>query len=166
MNMQPAPAFVLNNQNGEARSLDNYHGRWLVLYFYPRDNTSGCTREASDFTDSLDDFEKLGCTVVGVSPDTVATHQKFIDKYNLGIELLSDPEKQIIKAYGAWGEKTLYGKKTEGLIRSTFLINPEGLIAYSWHAVKVRIKKAGGETKHTDTVRQKLAELKNNLPHN
>ena len=159
MNIQLAPDFVLHNQNGEIRSLDHYHGRWLVLYFYPRDNTSGCTREASDFTDALHDFEKLGCTVVGISPDAVATHQRFIDKYNLGIELLSDPEKQAIKAFGAWGEKTLYGKKTDGLIRSTFLINPAGLIVHSWHAVKVRVKKAGGETKHSDSVRLKLVEL-------
>ena len=159
MHMLPAPNFVLKNQNGESRSLDNYCGRWLVLYFYPRDNTSGCTREASDFTEGRGDFEKLGCTVVGVSPDAIATHHNFFSKYNLGIELLSDPEKLTIKTYGAWGEKTLYGKKSEGLIRSTFLINPEGLIAHSWHAVKVRVKKAGGETKHSDSVLQKLAEL-------
>lgn len=150
--------FKLKNQDDKEVTLKEYAGRWLVLYFYPKDSTPGCTNEACDFTDGLADFQNMGCDVAGVSADSVESHKKFIDKYNLKIELLSDPDMSVIKAYGAWGEKIMYGKKSEGLIRTTFLISPEGKIAEKWSSVKVRVKKASGEVKHADVVKQKLLE--------
>ena len=159
--MKLAPNFALPNQSGNIVERDSFLGHWLVLYFYPKDNTPGCTKEACDFTEGLADFEELSCKVVGISPDSPQSHRAFIDKYALGIELLSDADKAVAKAYGAWGEKTLYGKKSEGLIRSTFIINPLGQVAAEWKAVKVRVKKASGEVRHVDNVRDKLVELQN-----
>ena len=159
MNEKNAYDFKLKNQDGKEVSLKYYAGKWLVIYFYPKDSTPGCTNEACDFTDGLADFQNLGCHVIGISADSIESHKKFINKYNLKIELLSDPDRSVIKAYGAWGEKVMYGKKTEGVIRSTFLISPEGKIAEKWSGVKVREKKASGEVKHSDVVKQKLSEL-------
>ena len=154
-----APEFNLLNENDEQISLADFAGQWLVLYFYPKDDTPGCTKEACDFTDALDEFKGLNASVVGVSADSIQSHQKFIQKYRLGITLLSDPDKIVHKAYGAWGLKKNYGKEYEGTIRSTFIINPEGIIADKWSNVRVRSKLKDGESKHADRVREKLAEL-------
>jgi peroxiredoxin Q/BCP len=147
-----APAFKLPNHDGDVVGLDKWAGRWLVLYFYPRDDTPGCTVEACEFTASIKGFEKLDAVVVGVSPDTPASHVKFRAKHKLKVELLSDPEKKMLAAYGAWGMKTLYGRKFEGVIRSTVIVGPDGKVAHHWKAVK-----AAGHAGH---VAAKIAELK------
>ncbi len=154
-----APDFVLKDQDKNYVSLKNFKGKWIVLYFYPKDNTSGCTKEACDFTDQKIDYSNLNAEILGVSPDSVESHQKFIQKYNLGITLLSDTDKQVMKDYGAWGLKKNYGKEYEGVIRSTFLISPEQKIAAAWSNVRVRVKRKSGELKHVDIVKEKLAEL-------
>jgi peroxiredoxin Q/BCP len=132
-----APAFELENDAGERVSLGDFRGKWLVVYFYPRDNTPGCTREAQDFTKAVARLEKLGAAVVGVSKDSVKSHCTFRDKIRIKFPLLSDPELETHRAYGAWGTKTMYGKKVEGTIRSTFLVAPDGKLAKSWSSVKV-----------------------------
>jgi peroxiredoxin Q/BCP len=132
-----APKFQLDSDSGEPTSLDSFADKWLVLYFYPRDNTPGCTREAEAFTASLKQFAKLGAAVVGVSKDSVKSHCGFRDKVGIGFPLLSDPDLAAHRAYGAWGEKTMYGKKVEGTIRSTFLIAPDATVARAWRSVKV-----------------------------
>jgi len=147
-----APAFSAPDQDGKTVKLDEYQGRWLVLYFYPNDDTPGCTTEACDFTNGLKDFEKLDATVVGCSPNSLESHKKFIAKYKLKVRLLSDPEHKAMSAYGAWGEKVLYGKKSIGVIRSTAIIDPSGKVAHHWP----RVKAAG----HADQVREKLKELR------
>jgi peroxiredoxin Q/BCP len=154
-----APDFTLLNQDDEEVSLSDHSGEWLVLYFYPKDDTPGCTTEACDFTDELDDFVSLGSTVIGVSADSTASHRKFIKKHRIGIVLLSDPDKEVLKAYGAWGKKKNYGKEYEGTIRSTFIISPEGKIAAKWQNVKVRTKRKTGEVTHASVVREKINEL-------
>ena len=136
-----AQDFCLENQDDKEVSLKDNKGKWIVLYFYPKDNTSKCTKEACDFTESLKDYKKLNATVLGVSPDSTESHRRFIKKQNLGIPLLSDPDKKVHKAYGAWGMKKNYGKEYEGVIRSTFIISPEGKIAEAWSKVKVRVKR-------------------------
>ncbi len=123
---QKAPAFSLPDQDGKTVKLDEYKGRWLVLYFYPNDDTPGCTTEACDFTNGLKDFEKLDAVVVGCSPNSDESHRKFIAKYKLKVRLLSDPGHGVMEPYGAWGEKVLYGKKSIGVIRSTAIISPDG----------------------------------------
>ena len=148
---QKAPAFSLLNQNEKKNSLADYKGMWVVLYFYPKDDTPGCTTEACDFTSGLKGFEKLSATVLGVSPDSPESHRAFIAKFNLKITLLSDPDKKALTRYGAWGMKKMYGKEVEGVIRSTFIIDPEGRIAHVWYDVK-----ADG---HAEKVRERLAEL-------
>lgn len=154
-----APAFKLLNQDDKEVSLEDYAGKWLVLYFYPKDDTPGCTNEACDFTDGLADFSTIDAEVVGVSPDSTESHRKFIAKYNLGLTLLSDPDKEVLGAYGAWGTKKMYGKEVVGVIRSTFIIAPDGTIAAKWNNVKVRSKRKGEVIKHADLVREKLIEL-------
>lgn len=156
---QKAPGFTLMDQDENEVTLSDYEGMWLVLYFYPKDDTPGCTTEACDFTDGLGDFAAIDATVVGVSGDSPESHRKFIAKYNLGLTLLSDPDKTVHKTYGAWGLKKNYGKEYEGTIRSTIIISPDGLVAEQWHNVKVRSKRKGGEVKHADLVRERLAEL-------
>ena len=148
---QKAPAFSLSNQDEKKISLGDYEGMWVVLYFYPKDDTPGCTTEACDFTSGLKAFEKLNATVLGVSPDSPTSHRDFIAKQNLKIALLSDCEKKVLAKYGAWGTKKMYGKEVEGVIRSTFIIDPEGRVAHAWYGVK-----ADG---HVEKVREKLAEL-------
>lgn len=133
----PAPAFDLESDSGERVTLKDFVGKWLVLYFYPKDNTPGCTREAQDFAAAAKRLEKLGAKVVGVSRDTPKTHCGFKDKMSLRFTLLSNPGLVAHKAYGAWGTKTMYGKSVEGVIRSTFLIGPEGSIVRAWSGVKV-----------------------------
>jgi len=155
-----APGFTLLNQKDEKVSLSDFSGKWLVLYFYPKDDTPGCTTEACDFTDELDDFVSLQSTVIGISADSTDSHRKFIKKYRIGIVLLSDPDKEVLKAYGAWGLKKNYGKEYEGTIRSTFIISPDGTIAAKWSNVKVRSKRKSGEVTHASQVREKLIELR------
>ncbi|MFC2092325.1 thioredoxin-dependent thiol peroxidase [Bacteroidota bacterium] len=155
-----APDFKLKNQNDKVVLLKDYVGKWVVLYFYPKDNTPGCTKEACDFTDSLKNYEKLDAAVLGISPDSTESHRNFIKKYNLKIGLLSDPDKKIHKAYGAWGKKMNYGKEYEGVIRSTFIISPGGKIVEAWSKVKVRVKRKNGEVRHVDIVKERLEELR------
>ena len=154
-----APDFTLKNQGGEAVSLNSLVGKWIVLYFYPKDNTSGCTKEAIDFTGLQKDVEAAGAVILGVSPDSIERHRAFIAKNALGITLLSDPEKEVLKLCGAWGEKKNYGKVTEGVIRTTFIISPAGTVATFWQNVRVRVKRKSGEVRHAEIVLQKLQEL-------
>jgi thioredoxin-dependent peroxiredoxin len=131
-----APAFTLPDAEGNKTSLSSFAGKKVVVYFYPRDDTPGCTKEACQFNDALSQFEGLGVPVIGISPDKAASHVKFRDKYGLRFTLLSDPEHTVMAAYGAWGEKTMYGKVTTGVIRSTFLIDEKGKVARAWYHVK------------------------------
>lgn len=147
-----APAFTLKNQDDHETKLAGHAGKWVVLYFYPRDDTPGCTTEACDFTAGIGDFEKLDAVVLGCSPDSPESHRKFIAKHGLRVTLLSDPDHTVMKAYGAWGEKNLYGKVTEGVIRSTVLVDPEGRVAYHWKKVQAQ--------GHAEAVASKLAELR------
>jgi len=156
-----APIFKLLNQDDKIISTKDFTGKWIVLYFYPKDNTSGCTKEACDFTNSHKSYEKLNAVVLGISPDSTESHRNFIMKHSLKINLLSDPDKKVHKAYGAWGKKKNYGKEYEGVIRSTFIISPDGKVAEIWTNVKVRVKKKDGEVRHADIVRERLVELKN-----
>jgi peroxiredoxin Q/BCP len=132
-----APAFKLDADGGGAVSLKDFAGQKLVLYFYPKDDTSGCTKEAIEFTAALAQFKKAGTAVIGVSKDTVAAHDKFKSKHNLKVQLASDPDGDMIESYGAWVEKSMYGKKYMGIDRSTFLIGGDGVIAKVWRKVKV-----------------------------
>lgn len=131
-----APDFSLPDQSGKKHSLTDYRGRWVVLYFYPKDDTPGCTKEACNFRDEKGRLEELGAVVLGVSADDVQSHGKFHRKYDLNFPLLSDPDKTTIRAYGAWGKKVMYGKEYEGVFRYTYLIDPEGRVAKVWDKVK------------------------------
>ena len=131
-----APAFTLPDQDGNPVSLRDFAGAPVVVYFYPVDDTPGCTKEACQFNENLAAFSRSGATVVGISPDSPAKHVKFREKYGLQLPLLSDPGHEVMGAYGAWGEKTMYGKKTVGTIRSTFLVDGTGTIAKAWYGVK------------------------------
>jgi len=132
-----APEFCLPDGDKQEVCLRAYRGKWVVLYFYPRDNTSGCTREAVDFTNSLDALKNLGTEVLGVSPDSLASHKKFAEKHELRVKLLSDLDHKVMEDYGFWALR-MYGREGYGVIRSTFLIGPEGNIAHLWRSVKVR----------------------------
>ena len=123
-----APLFTLADQDGSNVSLSDFRGQKVVLYFYPKDNTPGCTREACSIRDNMPDFSRLNVKIFGVSRDSGESHRKFIEKQNLNFTLLSDPEHKVMEEYGAWGEKTLYGRKSMGVIRSTFVINEDGVI--------------------------------------
>jgi peroxiredoxin Q/BCP len=131
-----APAFALANQAGKTISLKDFSGERFVIYFYPADDTPGCTKEACQFNDNLKTFEKAGVAVLGISPDKAEKHVKFRTKYKLKFPLLTDSDKTVMEKYGAWGEKTLYGKKTVGTIRSTFLVGPNGKIQQAWYHVR------------------------------
>ncbi len=148
---QPAPDFSTPDQNDNSVSLNDFNGQWLVIYFYPKDDTPGCTTEAKDFTELQSEFSQLGAKIVGVSPDSGKAHCKFIDKHSLNITLLSDPEHQLIEAYGAWRLKKFMGKEYMGVARSTFLISPDKKIAYVWANVKAK--------GHAQAVLNKLQEL-------
>jgi peroxiredoxin Q/BCP len=132
-----APDFKLPGDDGSTVQLSKLKGRIVVVYFYPKDDTSGCTAEAKDFTCLADEFEKAGASVIGISPDGVASKQKFKKKYELQVVLAADEEKSTAEAYGVWVEKSMYGKKYMGVERSTFLIDKTGKVARSWRKVKV-----------------------------
>ena len=133
-----APDFKGINENGENMELSNFSGRKLILYFYPKDNTPGCTNEACDLRDNYNMWIEKGYDVIGISPDSESSHQKFISKHELPFHLISDPEKVIIKEYGAWGLKKLYGREYEGLLRTTFVISEEGIITNIFAKVKTK----------------------------
>jgi peroxiredoxin Q/BCP len=147
-----APGFCLPSQDGEEVCLESLRGRWVILYFYPKDNTKGCTLEAIDFTMNRERIEGMGATVLGVSPDSVESHRGFCDKHGLNVTLLSDPGHGVLEAYGVWQLKMMYGREFLGVVRSTFLVDPEGRIAHAWKRVKV--------ADHVEAVIEKLAELK------
>ncbi len=133
-----APAFTLESSDGGKVKLSDLAGKIVVLYFYPRDNTPGCTVEAQGFRDAAPALKKLGAVVLGVSKDSIASHCKFRDKYDLNFPLLSDPDGKTLEAYGAWGDKVMYGKKMKGIIRSTVLIDKAGKVARHWPKVSVK----------------------------
>jgi len=134
---QKAPAFSLPNQDGKIVSLSDYKGKKVVLYFYPKDDTSGCTKESCAFRDGIDEIHGSGAEALGVSGDSVESHMKFVKKYNLNFPLISDESKEMIRAYGVWKEKSLYGRKYMGIERTTFLIDEKGKISKIFHKVKV-----------------------------
>ncbi|NLE46845.1 MAG: peroxiredoxin [Sandaracinaceae bacterium] len=144
-------AFKLEASGGGTISLADLAGKWTILYFYPRDNTPGCTTEAHNFRDAQAEIEALGAEVYGISRDSIASHEKFIEKHGLNFRLLSDPDAKMIEAYGAFGEKVLYGKRSMGIIRSTVILDPDNKVAA--HFPKVRVKG------HVDAVIEKLREL-------
>ena len=148
---KPAPDFCLKDQQDRDIKLSDLRGNWVVLYFYPKDDTPGCTAEACEFTESLSDFDELDALVYGVSPDDTESHREFIDKFGLGVGLLSDPDHDVLLRYGAWGEKNLYGNITVGVLRSTTIVDPEGNVAH--HFKNVRAKG------HAAKVREKVREL-------
>jgi peroxiredoxin Q/BCP len=131
-----APKFSLPDQDGKKVSLADFAGRRVVVYFYPKDDTPGCTKEACQFNDNLARFRSAGVPVIGISPDKADSHAKFRAKHGLEFPLLSDPDHKVMERYGAWGEKTMYGKKTTGVIRSTFLIDEKGRVVRSWYNVR------------------------------
>lgn len=116
-------------------SLSDYKGQWLIVYFYPKDDTEGCTKEACSFRDRGEEFTKQGIAIVGISKDSVASHKKFEAKYHLNFPLLSDPDHTVISSYGAWGKKKLYGKEYEGILRNTYVVNPKGEIRKTYEKV-------------------------------
>ena len=132
----PAPDFTLPDQEGNLVSLSDYRGQKVVLYFYPRDNTPGCTRQACGYAAAQPDFSAAGAVVLGISKDSAASHQKFAAKYSLPFKLLSDPEHKVLEAYGVWQEKKLYGKVSMGVVRSSYLIDEEGIIRRALEKVK------------------------------
>lgn len=133
-----APEFVLPDQNNQEHRLSEYRGKWVVLYFYPKDNTPGCTKEACSFRDENSVLDSLNAVIIGISKDSVQSHEKFIRKFNLPFNLLSDVTGQVIETYGAWREKSMYGKTFMGIVRSTYLIDPSGKIAKIYPKVKVK----------------------------
>ncbi len=133
--MTQAPDFSLPDQDGKVHSLKQYRGKWVILYFYPKDDTPGCTKEACSFRDHIAEFQKLGVVILGVSKDSVASHKKFAEKYHLNFSLLSDEDKTVMKSYNAWGKKKFLGKEYDGTFRMTYLINPAGEIAKVYEKV-------------------------------
>ena len=146
-----APDFTAPTDGGDSVTLSNLQGKNVVLYFYPKDDTPGCTKQACGFRDDLPEFEKLDAVILGVSKDSVAKHDKFKAKYDLPFQLISDEDGQICEAYGAWQEKSMYGRKYMGIQRSTFLIGKDGKIKVIWPKVKVK--------NHIQEIREKLSEL-------
>ncbi len=143
-----APDFTLPDQNGEMHSLEDYRGQKVILYFYPKDNTAGCTKQACGFAERYPQIQEKGAVVLGVSKDSVKSHKNFEEKYTLPFTLLSDPEHKVLEMYGAWGEKKNYGKVSMGTIRTTYLIDEEGTII-----------KAMGKVKAADNPAQMLEAL-------
>ncbi len=147
---ESAPDFELSDAEGNIVRLSDSLGKWRVVYFYPKDNTPGCTKEACDFSERFADFEGLDAVVIGISTDSPESHRKFAAKHHLSITLLSDPEHEVIERYGAWQPKKMMGREFFGTVRSTFLVCPRGRVAHIWPAVKVR--------GHADEVRKVLSE--------
>jgi len=147
-----APQFCLPDKDKKEVCLNNFKGKYVILYFYPKDNSPGCTTEAIGFTGILPELEKLDAVVIGVSPDSPESHAKFIEKKKLKVTLLSDLDKEVLKAYGKWGKKKFRGKEYIGVTRSTFLIDPEGKIAHIWPKVSVK--------GHPEEVQNILTDLK------
>jgi len=147
-----APTFVLNDENGTPHALEDYRGEPLVLYFYPKDDTSGCTTEACNFRDDYSAYQEKNVTIVGVSADDEKSHTKFIEKYSLPFTLLADTEKEVVNLYGVWGKKKMYGREYDGIFRTTFLIDAEGKIAKVFENVK--------PADHSKEVLEALAALK------
>jgi|SRR3990167_4227257 len=131
-----APEFYLSDQDGKDHELADYHGQWVLLYFYPKDDTPGCTKEACGLRDTFPKFEDVSAVVLGVSADSVESHKKFATKYKLPFTLLADPEKKVLQAYGVWRNKSMYGKSFLGIARTSFLIDPDGNIAKIYEKVK------------------------------
>lgn len=131
-----APDFTLPDQDGKKHKLSDYKGEWILLYFYPKDDTPGCTTEACTLRDNLPKFGKLKAKVFGISVDSVASHKKFADKYKLPFTLLADEDKKVVEKYGVWQEKSMYGRKYMGTVRNSYLINPEGKIVKIYEKVK------------------------------
>ncbi|MCX5658269.1 MAG: thioredoxin-dependent thiol peroxidase [Planctomycetota bacterium] len=148
---QPAPDFKLADQAGATHALKDFRGQWLVIYFYPKDDTPGCTTEACQFRDGIAEFKKRGVAVVGVSPDNEKAHAKFAAKFSLPFPLLADVDKAMVGSYGVWKEKSMYGRKYMGVERTTYLIDPKGKVAHRWEKVKV--------TDHDADVLKKIDEL-------
>lgn len=146
-----APEFCLPNQDDVEICLRDLKGKWIVLYFYPKDNTPGCTTEACDFSEALPDFSDLNAVVLGVSADSTQKHRNFIDKKDLSVTLLSDEEKSMLQDYGVWQLKKNYGKEYMGIVRSTFIIDPKGVVKAAWEKVKVK--------EHVKEVQEKLRTL-------
>jgi len=146
-----APSFKLKNQNGETISLSGLIGKPVVVYFYPKDDTSGCTKEACNFRDEFPKFGKMKAEIIGISADSVESHKKFAEKYNLPFNLLSDEKKEVVEKYGVWQEKSMYGKKYMGIVRTTFIIDGQGKIRKIFEKVKV--------DKHNQEVMEALKEL-------
>ena len=137
-----APDFTLPDQNGDMHVLKDYRGRKVILYFYPKDNTAGCTKQACSYTAMRPQFAEKGAVILGISKDTVASHKRFEEKQNLGITLLADPERQVIEAYDVWKEKKLYGKTSMGVVRTTYLIDEAGTIIRADDKVKAALDAA------------------------
>lgn len=147
----PAPDFCLPDAQGRERCLHEFRGKWVVLYFYPRDNTSGCTLEAKGFSEEIDAFGDLDAEIIGVSKDSPKSHAKFIEQHGLKVLLLADPDHVVLEAYHVWQLKKLYGKESYGTVRSTYLVDPDGIIRQVWPKVTVK--------GHVEEVRKRLQEL-------
>lgn len=150
---QKAPDFSLPDQTGKIHKLSDYKGKWVLLYFYPKDDTPGCTKEACAMRDNLPKFGKSKAKVFGISVDSVASHKKFAEKYKLNFTLLADEDKKVVEKYGVWQEKSMYGRKYFGTVRDSFLINPDGKIAKIYRKVKPEL--------HAQEVLTDLKELSN-----
>lgn len=135
----PAPDFALKDQDGILRSLRDYRGSWLLIYFYPKDDTPGCTKEACAIRDADPDLSALGAHVVGISADTVESHKKFVEKYGLTFPLLADTSREVCEAYGVWGRKKFMGREYDGILRTSFLVNPDGVIDKVYTDVKPEV---------------------------
>ena len=146
-----APDFCLEDPDKGKQCLHDLKGKWVVLYFYPKDNTKGCTLEALEFSAAEDEFTEKNAVILGVSPDSLKSHTSFREKHNLSINLLSDTEKEVLSKYGVWQQKKMYGREYMGVVRTTYLIDPEGKVAHIWAKVKV--------ANHAEDVLVKLTEL-------
>ena len=158
-----APQFCLPNQDEVEICLRDLKGKWIVLYFYPKDNTPGCTTQACDFTQAEPQFDDLDAVILGVSADSCKKHRNFIEKKDLDITLLSDEEKVVCNLYGVWQQKKMAGREYMGIVRTTYIIDPDGNIAYKWDKVRVRVKKKINgeqvELLHVDDVKEQLSLL-------
>ena len=148
---EKAPDFCLPDDQGKQVCLKDFAGRWVVLYFYPKDNTPGCTTEAKEFSELIHEFEKLNAVVIGISKDSVESHKKFKEKHQLKVTLLSDVERKVIEAYGAWQLKKRFGKESYGVVRCTYIIDLSGKVAHLWKSVRAK--------GHAAKVLEKLKEL-------